>query len=275
MAIDHAQTCISPEMLRDWVAHRACRHHDMREFATILDADWEYKHPLLAYYADEFRHGDYPALKSVLDGPSDGNVLMRQEIAIIVLRELARLWSHQLPGTTTVLVDEWGARVWPFLEPDGLDVGRGFTPIYCRPRLETGRTDLLQVGVEGVDLVVRSAMSHEELLRSPTLLQGVGTKEIAVDDFIMTDVVYRDPGTRVSVRGYADPIRHYRESNLREPDFGRDYVRIARVREVSLTLAGSLPFPRLLQAAAEACLRTSNPVVLARHPPELESLEAN
>lgn len=42
VAIGHAQMCISPEMLRDWVAHRACRHHDMREFATILDTRFRF-----------------------------------------------------------------------------------------------------------------------------------------------------------------------------------------------------------------------------------------
>ncbi len=264
--IDQSRSEYSAGAFREWVQERACPHPNMREYETILDADWEYDHPLLAHYADEFKGADYPALKSVLNGPREGRVLMTPTVATVVLDELTQLWAHPLPGTTTVLIDDSGERVWPFMEPDGLDAGRGFTPLYCRPGVGTCRTDLLQQGVDGTDLVIRSTATNEELLRSSILEQVVGSDTIEVDHFTLRDVVYRDPATGASVRGFAEPIWRPSEYVPHWPNCECSHVRSARVARIPLTLAGTLSFPRLLQAAAEACSETSNPVALAGGP---------
>lgn len=225
--------------LREWVADRACPHRGMREFETLLDVDWEYQHPLLAHYADEFKQGEYPVLKSILGGPHERQILILPGGATEVIEELDWLWSHPLSGQTTVLVDEVGVRVWPFLEPDGLDAGRGFTPIYCRSDLGEGPADILQVGVEGPELVVRSASTHEELLRSPTIGQELGTGSIEVDDYTMRDVTYSNPATGATVQGYAEPIYHPREGTQRVLYLGPRYPRVARVQQVPLTVVPS------------------------------------
>lgn len=261
--VDHPASPDSVGAMREWVQDRACPHPGMREYETILDVDWEYNHPLLAYYADVFKSSEYPALKSIVGANPATKVLMMPTIAGKVLDELKDLRSHSLPGTTTVLVDETGVRLWPFLEPDGLDAGRGFSPFYCRPDLGSYRDDLMQVGVDGSDVVIRSTSTLDEVLRSPAVEQYVGTDVIEVDDYILSAVMYRDPRTDGFVRGYAEPIRRYGEYFSHGPARIHSHARSVRVERVPLTLAGTLSFPRLLEAAAVACLDTSNPVAVA------------
>lgn len=257
-----------PEDLFDWMSDSACEHHYMREIETIFHPYLEYpsvwlregrslEHPEVV---SELDSGHYPALVAVLDKfPHAHGVVVTPADAPGVLDDLDRLESVTMPTPTRVLLDESGVRLWPILDPSGFTGSREFTSVHNNPKPDVHRTDLLELGIVGTDIVVRSAVTLRALLRCPVVEQHVGGDEIQVGYRILRRITFRNPVDGAEVSGYGHGVAHMDFGNLHEPDYRMP--RTLRVVVKQRRLADGVYFPAPLRAALKCCIANDNPIV--------------
>jgi hypothetical protein len=256
-----------------WRDHGACPHRYMR----LIDSIWSFRGLDVSPAVEaEVRQQKYTALEAVLGGWGDSGaarVIVKPELAQAALPELDAVLKVTVDGTTRVLQDTHGRRLrrplasWTSQNTVSLCAG-SYPEANAISRLNTDTPDrldeLIEVAIEGNDLVVRRHCNHAEvLLRSRSLTQFVEPGEASVRWFV-TDfpvVTYTDVDSGKSVQGPADPETLEDYASVDEALTFLEPAESITVQEHPRHLADEDWCLWPLRAQLAASIQTGNPVV--------------
>ena len=213
-----------PEEFWEWRDDHACQHYEMRLIEEIWHAPrWRDDQMI------EKVLKTYPALCTILDGSnccSQATVLASPELTGEALEQWESLFATRPGGSAQVVVDGKGLVVdRPHYDPDApVDRFIGLSGYfdYCQRYARTSPPeDLIEIGVQGSDLVVRRYTDSQELLRASSLTQVVSSdpevrsyRGVAPNQCMewgnvgFTFTSLTDPETGASVEGYTRPVQY-------------------------------------------------------------------
>jgi len=258
------------ERFYDWRVEQACSHDHMRLVNEIWwTRDWRDNGEAGRTIAS----GSFPYLEAVLDNGESfdaATVLATPELAELAIRDLDGLLQLVPHGTTRTVFDNGGNVAIRPVDYAQLP-GPGFKPLNdVYENREPDHWDappeklrqLVEIGLDGLEFVVRDHPEHRELLRAKQLRQvaePTDTIRWSIWDYVK--VVLTDPGTGNSVTGYSQGIRQGGDDAILGQLVNATFVEMAAVDEVPRMWTDDLWPLQFIRPLLEASASTGNPLV--------------
>ncbi|MET3963097.1 hypothetical protein ABIE44_003031 [Marmoricola sp. OAE513] len=248
----------------EWATDTACPHRHMRLVEEIFVPAYE-PDPRLV---DELVTGRYEHLRQVLDQASAYSyrgVIAPAAIAASAKAEIDALSQVRVGPDTRVLVDRGGREPIEAIDLHGFPNEEGPIGLGVRDHYGAPTDHLLEVGVDGLDLLVRTMTAEPvELLRAARLGQHVADDAEVVKAFqyLYAESTFTNLDSGESAAGYARPVTYMKFASVADCELLWDKVEelTVAVRPLVMTDLGWY-LPRL-QALLEASVVTGNPVVM-------------